>query len=286
MARPHSARDDGLTHYEILAITPKHLEGQSASAQATVVKKAYHRALLRHHPDKTKAAVTSQEPNANANAKPSSPRPQSSSPSTATTTAYTVDQITEAYSVLSDSQRRGEYNRALFLQQKTASPASASASTPNGASKPSSSTTTTWSFRTGVETADLDDLGFDSRTGTYHRGCRCGNARGYRFEDADLEECEAEGVLMVGCADCSLWLRVLFAPAAGGDGDGDGEQEEKTVADHQQQQQNNREVASGGGGGARGETTTTNRAGFKVNWSFSLGISVGGSASASAGSRQ
>ncbi|KAK7752706.1 hypothetical protein SLS62_005258 [Diatrype stigma] len=272
------ASDDGLTHYEILAITPKHLEGQSAPAQATVVKKAYHRALLRHHPDKTKAQAA--VPSQGSSAKPS-PRPQSSS----TTTAYTVDQITEAYSVLSDRKRRDEYNRTLFLQQQKTASASTSSNSSNGGGAGSKSSSATWSFRTGVETADLDDLGFDERTGTYYRSCRCGNARGYRFEDADLEECEAEGVLMVGCADCSLWLRVLFAPAGDDDGGGGGggdhrEEEGKTVANQQQQQQkNNREVAGGGGG------ETANR-GFKVNWSFSLGISVGASVSASAGSRQ
>ena len=44
-----------------------------------------------------------------------------------------------------------------------------------------------------------------------------------RFEDDDLAACEDDGVLVVGCADCSLWLRVLFAPAGEGAGEEEGE---------------------------------------------------------------
>lgn len=283
------------THYEILSITPKHLEGQSDPSQAKVIKKAYHRALLRHHPDKANASnsrssSTGTGPSRESHSKSKPSKPQSSSSSTTTTTTtttYTVDQIQEAYSVLSDSKRRTEYNRTLF--QKTThnnnnnnNSTSSSHSNSNNSSSGKSTTAATWSFRTGVETVDLDDLGFDERTGVYYRSCRCGNARGYRFEDADLEECEGEGVLMVECLDCSLWLRVLFAPA-GDDGDVDNhDEEEKTVVNnnnnnnHHHQPNHNREVASGERSGG-GETSR----GFKFNWSFSWGVSVGGSASAS-----
>ena len=241
MARPTAS------HYEVLALTPAHLEGQAPPSQAQVVKKAYHRALLRHHPDKAHAGDSH-----NSNAASSSP-PSSSSSAGGT---YTVDQIQEAYAVLSDRRRRGSYDRSLSLssshphhhQQQQAQPGTA-----------------TWTFRTGVETVDLDDLSFDEHTGTYHRSCRCGNARGFSFDDEDLAACEDDGVLLVGCKDCSLWLRVLFAPAGEDEDDDDPAEKQQVVHDQSQRQ------VSGSGSG------------FRFNFSFNLGVSIGGSVSASAG---
>ncbi|RYP21751.1 hypothetical protein DL767_009180 [Monosporascus sp. MG133] len=269
----------GPTLYEILSITPKHLEGQPASAQAKAVKKAYHRALLRHHPDKAGGGGASNNNNNNSGAAVAKSPPAGKShpsPSSSAAAMYTVDQIQEAYAVLSDGRRRAEYDRSLLL--RSSSPSTSRTASGGGQAGKSASTATataTASFRTGVETVDLDALGFDERGGgVYYRACRCGNPRGYRFVDADLEAFEDDGVLMVECLDCSLWLRVLFAPAGDGDGDeenGDGaKREEEAVA---KQQQQNREVTGGGGGGGKG---------WKFNWSFSLGVSVGASASASA----
>lgn len=58
---------------------------------------------------------------------------------------------------------------------------------------------------------DLDDLDYDPVREEWFRSCRCGNNRGYRFEEGDLEEAADFGEVMVGCQDCSLWLRVRFA---------------------------------------------------------------------------
>ncbi|RDA83269.1 hypothetical protein CP532_0989 [Ophiocordyceps camponoti-leonardi (nom. inval.)] len=65
--------------------------------------------------------------------------------------------------------------------------------------------------RTGVENVDLDDLPFDEDGGRWYRSCRCGNDRGYSFDETDLADVAEEGLLLVGCLDCSLWLRVHFA---------------------------------------------------------------------------
>jgi hypothetical protein len=54
-------------------------------------------------------------------------------------------------------------------------------------------------------------LQFDEEEERWYRSCRCGNDRGYSFEETDLEEVEHEGLLMVGCQDCSLWLKIHFA---------------------------------------------------------------------------
>ena len=76
---------------------------------------------------------------------------------------------------------------------------------------------------------------------------------------------EDDGVLLVGCKDCSLWLRVLFAPAGEDEDDDDPAEKQQVVHDQSQRQ------VSGSGSG------------FRFNFSFNLGVSIGGSVSASAG---
>lgn len=199
------------TLYEILALTPKRLEGQAPTAQQKIVKQAYHKALLKHHPDKNpqdSPAVTS--PNKAGSNQPRSsngkPSPSSSSSSIPKSQIiYTVDQIQHAYSVLSDACQRREYDRQLLTTNTTTFSSSYSATE----QRHSVSTR----FHTGVETVDLDDLGFDERTGVYFGPCRCGNARGFQFTEDQLEEYEDDLVLMVQCLDCSLWMRVLFDAA-------------------------------------------------------------------------
>ncbi|KAI5917792.1 hypothetical protein F4810DRAFT_635037 [Camillea tinctor] len=248
------------TLYEILALTPSHLAGQGTAAQQKTIKQAYHRALLTHHPDKKPPSS-------------SAPTPTSASPNGI---LFTVDQIQQAYSVLSDGARRAAYDRSL---RRDAS----------GGSAPSFAVA-------GVETLDLDDAGFDPRTGVYFAGCRCGNARGYAFTEAELEQFEEDGVLMVECVDCSLWVRVLFAAA-------EDEEEQVPGSGGAQPARGDRQQEVGNGVGGRSATISVQGLGknievrrrgssagegegrgFKFNWSFSWGISVSGSASAGSGS--
>lgn len=179
------------THYEVLALPPSLLEDANDDQIRTLLRQAYHRALLRHHPDKA-------------------PKPKSSTlthqPASTTTTTttrstsqptYTIDQITTAYTTLSSPKSRSEYN--IYIRNNLANTTSSTPST----------------FQTGIETLDLDDLASDesAATGetTWFKPCRCGNERGFVFGEADLEEAGDLGELIVGCQDCSLWLRVCFA---------------------------------------------------------------------------
>lgn len=106
---------------------------------------------------------------------------------------YTIDQISAAYRTLSSPALRAAYDAELRA----------------------TTTADNEAFRTGVESVDLDDLDCDEEAGTWFRGCRCGNERGFSFGEGDLEGAEREGEVVVGCCDCSLWLRVHFAVVEG-----------------------------------------------------------------------
>ncbi|CAN8099569.1 unnamed protein product [Discula destructiva] len=177
------------TLYEVLSLPQTVLDEAKDDQIPIIVKQAYHRALLRHHPDKA----------------PVKPTTSYSSPSTNTAKTYTIDQITTAYSTLSRPTLRAAYN--IHLRTLPAATAINSTSTPS-------------TFQTGIETLDLDDLASDESTDgtttsttttTWFKPCRCGNERGFVFGEADLEEAGDLGELIVGCQDCSLWLRVCFA---------------------------------------------------------------------------
>ena len=155
------------THYEVLGLPDALRDDPNLAAQT--IRNAYRRALLQNHPDKS----TQQPVNA---------------------ATFSIDQISEAFSTLSDKKRRAEYDRAL--KQKAAQH--------DGGVKG------TEVFRTGIETVDLDDLDTDDLHGIWYRSCRCGDDRGFLIKESDLEEATQDGQISVGCRGCSLWLKVLF----------------------------------------------------------------------------
>ncbi|KAI6766427.1 hypothetical protein HG531_011649 [Fusarium graminearum] len=87
-----SSSADTATHYQVLNITSALLDTQHDSTP--LIKRAYHRALLRNHPDKV------------ANSDPSS-------------VFFTVDQITTALNVLSSPSARVAYDAALRVSRPT-----------------------------------------------------------------------------------------------------------------------------------------------------------------------
>jgi curved DNA-binding protein CbpA len=176
------------THYEVLAIPKSLIEDSNKDQIPKIIKQAYHRALLRHHPDKTNT-------------------PHKAGPATTTNTTSspppTVDQIARAYTTLSHPADRTAYDRHIALTRNPTAPSA------------DGSRDTSATFQTGIETVDLDDLDYTEdaarATTRWHRGCRCGNEQGFAFGEDDLEEAGDLGELVVGCQDCSLWLRVCFA---------------------------------------------------------------------------
>lgn len=161
---------------------------------ASDIRRAYHAALLRHHPDKVP-----------------SPSSRSSSSSALAAAAHaesdgrrgstTVDLITTAYKTLSDPTGRAAHDRALSRQPQDAGPTT----------HPSSNSPSF--YYSGLDTVDLDDLDYDDSRGEWRRPCRCEHDEAFVVTETDLERVAEVGELVVGCRGCSLWLKVLFQPA-------------------------------------------------------------------------
>jgi len=154
------------TYYEVLGLPEAFRDDPSLSAQT--IRNAYRRALLQNHPDKS----------TNSNAKAAN---------------FSIDQISGAFSVLSDRKSRAEYDKEL--KHKAA----------HDGRRVKGEV-----FRTGIETVDLDDIETDDTQGIWYRSCRCGDERGFLMRETDLEEAAEDGEISVGCRGCSLWLKVLF----------------------------------------------------------------------------
>lgn len=174
-----NSRERLRTHYEVLGLV-NYLHGPISK---DVVKAAYRKALLQHHPDKG----FSQHPRVN--------RSLSLLSHSGTPPTYTIDDISLAYKVLADPIARADYNRQLDLQTTSGQIAR---------SKKESV------IHAGIETFDLEELDYNEKSSTWHRPCRCGTAQGYRVSECQLEQEAGHGEVYVGCEGCSLWIRVLF----------------------------------------------------------------------------
>ncbi|KAK8138686.1 Heat shock protein DnaJ [Apiospora sp. TS-2023a] len=261
------------TLWEILALSPQSLQGQDPPTASKSVKQAYRRALLKYHPDKNPQAAAAAAKDGSTAKAPSPPQ----------TALYTVDQITHAYTVLSDAKQRREYTRNLQTRTTTSTSTSTSTSTRTSSTTTSSrNNTSTQShthheFKTGVETVDLDDLSWDGKRGMYYRSCRCGQKRGFRFREDDLEESGEDGELMVECTGCSLSLKVLFEEVTDDEDDEDDDIEE-VPQPQQRSSKGTRDVKANSTSGMERTVSQGSHEGKsgKWGWKFSFGISVGG----------
>lgn len=340
-----AARKREPTLFDVLSLSPTALDGQDGPAATKVVRQAYRRALLRHHPDKSqqqqaaaqreeeeaaaaeKGGEDSKSDDASASSSPSPPpvqKPGAAGPESGSAAArsvaerrevtvteeqhYTVDEITHAYTVLSDARQRREYVRALRSGGGGATWVQSSSTTSSSSSAPRQNWTYSHTFHFStppsskaahgsgggrgpgaeVETVDLDDLTWDGRAGVYYRSChRCGAARGYSLTEDDLDaaagadddgSADGGGELMVQCTGCSLWLRVLFEEVMDDEDDEAPARTSPTTT-----------VRSNGGGPVQVDAGGLKVSGGSVSgktasWSFKVnfGISIGGGASASA----
>lgn len=167
------------SHYAIFDLPEPSHNSEGITAQR--LKAAYRAALLRYHPDKSKAAFVT-------------PNHRNGSGTAVEEIPYTIDHITQAYAVLSVPKLRAQYDRELIL----------------GANNPSQAQREKEVFKTGVEIVDLDDLDYDESENLWYRSCRCGDERGFVVKEADLEEAADDGEINAGCRGCSLWMKVLF----------------------------------------------------------------------------
>lgn len=199
------------TYYHILNLpSPLSTQEQHQSRLSKQdLKLAYHRALLRYHPDKSSASSTrtkSTKPSVVSNGEDERRR------------VYTIDEITTAYKTLSDPKARAEYDRELRLSRHNQADGGGRE---NGEEEDI--------FHTGLETVDLEDLGYvdSGEDGYWYRSCRCGDQKGFFVTEEDLEREVEAGEILVGCKGCSLWLGVLFAVV---EDDGGLEREEDGVS--------------------------------------------------------
>ncbi|EGZ76267.1 hypothetical protein NEUTE2DRAFT_49536 [Neurospora tetrasperma FGSC 2509] len=190
------------TLYEILSLSPT-----TSDLTPAIIKQAYRRALLTHHPD-------------------NHPPPKTKKP-----ISYTIDQISLAYTTLSSPTLRTQYDASL---RRLAASSRTHPTTTLGKGN------VVEDFQTGIDTIDLDDMVFvpsysnnGKEKDTWYRPCRCGNERGFALTEEDLEENADLGEVLVQCADCTIWLRVCYVVAENDDDDkeeeekGDGDDEEK-----------------------------------------------------------
>ncbi|KAL4960412.1 diphthamide biosynthesis protein 4 [Aspergillus stella-maris] len=190
-------------HYDILNL-PFPPPSNSTGYTKQQLKVAYHKALLKHHPDKAPSAAAVARESQNL---PS--LPETDSTYTHNGKRITIDAITTAYKTLSDPVLRAEYDRVLRLDQSRIGG--------GGHGKGDAV------FHTGLEVVDLEDLDCDEGAGqdgmdVWYRGCRCGDERGFLVSEGDLEREAEHGEVVVGCRGCSLYMKILFAVQDGVDG--------------------------------------------------------------------
>jgi diphthamide biosynthesis protein 4 len=201
-------------YYHILNIPALGWTGSTSPLSTADLRRAYKIALLAAHPDKK----TQQKEG-----------------------TYTVDDVKEAYTVLVDGKKKADYDNWLLHNRDSIQRAAGGM----GAQAPSTD------FILGLELLDLSDFdvldpdfsfhtpsaaeiveaakrgekvgGFGGNHGGNHgegedeqmewtRACRCGDEKGYRILEEELEDAERRGEkeVLVGCEGCSLWVRVGF----------------------------------------------------------------------------
>ena len=154
----------------------------SNSLKPEDVKSAFHRALLRHHPDKQHLTASTLTP------KPlTEEAPEAES--------YSIDEIIAAYQTLADPARKAAYDANLNQGIKNTESIEGCERTAHP----------------GIEVHDLDDLTYDEAHRQWTLSCRCADVQGYVVSEEDLERASGEGEIYVGCQGCSLFVKITFS---------------------------------------------------------------------------
>ncbi|OXB45005.1 hypothetical protein B1J92_C04565g [Nakaseomyces glabratus] len=160
-----------ISHYEVL--------GVPVDASTDEIKLTYRKMLLTLHPDKSKTVPIDS--------------------TIKIRSGVSINQIQEAYRVLSNDQLRAAYNRALNDSNKLA-----------GFNN----------FGDGLDEFNLDEFEFNEEKLEYVMTCpRCQSGGGFVLSEDMLEECIEDGLteseeqgyqVLTQCTACSLWLKVNF----------------------------------------------------------------------------
>jgi diphthamide biosynthesis protein 4 len=211
-------------YYHVLGISsPRAITTASTPALSPhVLRSKYREALLRAHPDKQPLPAPGKVP----------PTRKNTASGIDTETSYTVDDVRKAFAVLSDETKKREYD--IWLRSSVSHVArkqdedfvlgleildlsdfdevrsgAVSSSTATSTSSASSSSAAEAHTNTNAE-GDGDENGEEKME--WRRPCRCGVARGFVIPEQELEDAIGRGEeeVLVGCAGCSLWVRVEF----------------------------------------------------------------------------
>ncbi|KAF2016038.1 hypothetical protein BU24DRAFT_190756 [Aaosphaeria arxii CBS 175.79] len=201
-------------YYQTLGLDPPFLAVHSSRTQRPSdadIKIAYRNALLRAHPDKNRedAQNVGGHKGSDGVSRPTAPTKQGA--------GYTVDDVLEAYRVLSVKASRDEYDR--YLSSASNSLTTNGATTGGGGVEGNDKKRD--DFILGLEVLDLGEdfeeviasNGGDEEELEWVRACRCGEDRGFRIKEEELEDAVQSGAgneVVVGCVGCSLWVRVGF----------------------------------------------------------------------------
>ena len=212
--------------YHVLGLEAPRWNGSTKAQSTADLRRGYKIALLAAHPDKQTSATTDAEKK-----KTTTGEKGGRGGGGGGGGGYTVDDVKEAYTILTDPKSRADYDNWLLHNRDRLGSNRLS----HTASLPSSD------FILGLELVDLSDFDVvdsksDARTdvvdsvkgsniggsgggeGTeeeqiqWTRPCRCGAEAGFRILEQELEEAEdmGETEVLVGCQGCSLWVRVGF----------------------------------------------------------------------------
>ena len=171
-------------YYQILGLNAPKPGSSSNRHTAAELRRAYRNALLAAPPDKKSESIE---------------------------TAHSVDDVKEAYLVLGNAKDRTEYENWVLRNPHILH-------TETRIDGDDGGQTLSQDFILGLELLDLSDFeeqesgGEGSDEGEWTRPCRCGDEKGFRILEEDLEDAEQRGEkeVLVGCGGCSLWVRVGF----------------------------------------------------------------------------